>query len=443
MILILINCFFYIYYKKGDFSNKMESIFMIIYMIEMLLKIIGFGLFEHENSYFKIVWNIIDFGIIISYYLKSYIFINIKEFPNFGVFRVIRIIKILPVREFQVMIKALWDCSSFVFESLIVFLAFVLCFSIIGFQLFKDSLKNQCIEEITGISFLDFGGENHFCGNSICKINYFCGKVIKNPDFGLTNFDTFFYSFIQVLRIITFDKWTLLMNQIQRTYTNYAFLYFVVVAIIGNYFLNNFILAVIKVKFTQSWNLLKERELNKEDVLQNFGKRYDFKMIRKLGGKVSKFQRKLFHNSENLSLSNIFSQANSINVGSQIRSINLSNSFHKRTKSKCETLIFQKSSKYPKEIKKMKSVTMSSQYKLFNIFYFYVLKDLRNIYDHIFKTHFNRWIEIFRNYFFIRITSQSQDSNSLLIKPLNLVIRNDINYLSSSFSDVFENKYKF
>ena len=286
MILIIINCFLYIYNKNGEISSFIESIFMIIYVFEMLLKMISYGLIKERNSYFLVGWNLIDFTIIILYYIKFYM--SVENFPNFGVFRVIRIVKYYPVRDFQIMVKALWDSFAYVGESLIVFHIFAFIFTLIGFQAFGDLLKQQCINRETGISIYEINNKINLCGSQICKENYFCGKILENPDSNLTNFDSFIFSFIQVLRIITFDNWTILMNQIQSTYTYLCFIYFIIVAIIGNYFLNNFILAVIKVKFTESWNKLKIRESKNEDIFNKIGRKYNYKMIRKNGGIWSK-----------------------------------------------------------------------------------------------------------------------------------------------------------
>ena len=285
MILILINSLFYIWDKIGNYSEKVESIFMIFYSIEMSLKIIGFGM----NAYFKKGWNLIDFSVLVLYFSNKYSMINLnhnEKFPNFGAFRAVRIIKVFPLKSFQIMIFALWNSFVVVSQSLIIFILFVFAFSIIGIQIFSELLKKRCFLSNFGISF-----ENKLCGNFICEKYCFCGKAIENPDHGLTNFDSLFYAFIQVLRIITFDNWTMLMNQYQKVLTNFVFPYFIFVAGVGNYFLNNLILAVIKVKFTDSWNELKEIGLENKGALNETKKIFNFKDIKNGGAIISKFKR--------------------------------------------------------------------------------------------------------------------------------------------------------
>ena len=37
-----------------------------------------------------------------------------------------------------------------------------------------------------------------FCGSRDCPENYICGKMIDNPNGGITNFDNILYSFLSV-----------------------------------------------------------------------------------------------------------------------------------------------------------------------------------------------------------------------------------------------------
>ena len=294
MILIFVNCIFYIWDKKGKDFEKVESIFMIIYTLEMILNMFCFGLYHSKYAYFKKGWNLIDFSIIILYFAKYYLpeFFQKKDLPNFGAFRAVRIIKVIPLREFQIMIFALWNSFFIVSQSLIIFVLFAMMFSIIGFQMFSDLLKNRCIKSIYGIPV------ENYCGNLKCEKSFICGKTLENPDHGLTNFDSFFFSFIQILRVITFDNWTVLMNFYQKTLSQFAFIFFLIVATIGKYFLNNFILAVIKVKFTDSWNQLKKLENENKDTLNKRGKIYELRQIRKIGGIWSKFRRNISRNED-------------------------------------------------------------------------------------------------------------------------------------------------
>lgn len=52
------------------------------------------------------------------------------------------------------------------------------------------SLKNRCFTESTGIVM----DEDYLCGKKECpeEGGYICGKMNKNPNWGITNFDNIF-----------------------------------------------------------------------------------------------------------------------------------------------------------------------------------------------------------------------------------------------------------
>jgi hypothetical protein len=74
----------------------------------------------------------------------------------------------------------------------------------------------------------------------------------------VVNFDNIIYSSLQVFLIITLDGWTDTMYNIQKTFSNYSWAYFVTLVIIGTFVLLNLTLAVVKVKFTESHLALKD-----------------------------------------------------------------------------------------------------------------------------------------------------------------------------------------
>ena len=47
----------------------LENVFLILYTIEMVFKIIGMGFFFPKDSYLKDIWNILDFFIVLTSYI--------------------------------------------------------------------------------------------------------------------------------------------------------------------------------------------------------------------------------------------------------------------------------------------------------------------------------------------------------------------------------------
>ena len=55
--------------EPPKFFADVDKVFLILYSIEMVLKIFGYGFIMSEKAYLKDTWNILDFTIVISGYL--------------------------------------------------------------------------------------------------------------------------------------------------------------------------------------------------------------------------------------------------------------------------------------------------------------------------------------------------------------------------------------
>lgn len=82
---------------------------------------------------------------------------------------------------------------------------FFMIFAIGGLQLFSGLLKKRCFYEETGIMYDKLIDDDPYCNDSDDCSKYFdqadpksliCGKMDENPNWGITNFDTFGWSFL-------------------------------------------------------------------------------------------------------------------------------------------------------------------------------------------------------------------------------------------------------
>ena len=66
--------------------------------------------------------------------------------------------------------------------------------------------------------------KNSYCGYESCPEGFSCGKIISNPNYGVTNFDNILYSFLQVFICVTVEGFFLKKNTIiLRLDWNYVF----------------------------------------------------------------------------------------------------------------------------------------------------------------------------------------------------------------------------
>ena len=82
-------------------------------------------------------------------------------------------------------------------DTISVLFFFFLIFAIGGLNLFMGQLKQRCINEEDGSTFMD-EGEEILCGSAECPVGYYCGKKTLNPNFDVTNFDNIFWSLLNV-----------------------------------------------------------------------------------------------------------------------------------------------------------------------------------------------------------------------------------------------------
>ncbi|XP_073449445.1 voltage-dependent R-type calcium channel subunit alpha-1E isoform X3 [Aquarana catesbeiana] len=119
-----------------------DYVFTGVFTFEMVIKMIDQGLILHESSYFRDLWNILDFvvvvGALIAFALATNKGRDIKTIKSLRVLRVLRplkTIKRLPK------LKAVFDCVvnslKNVFNILIVYKLFMFIFAVIAVQLFK------------------------------------------------------------------------------------------------------------------------------------------------------------------------------------------------------------------------------------------------------------------------------------------------------------------
>jgi len=84
-----------------------------------------------------------------------------------------------------------------------------------------------CFQQETGIVInnANFYGYPPWCNSDqSCKtqffnasqpdVNYICGKMIANPSQNTNNFDTIFWSLLNIYQISTLENWSFIMNGI-------------------------------------------------------------------------------------------------------------------------------------------------------------------------------------------------------------------------------------
>lgn len=248
--------------KEDPVFLQMEKFFLIVYTIEMLLKIFGMGLIWRKKSYFRDSWNVFDFVIIMTSYLPLIISTSVESF-KFSSFKILRILRplrtISSIKSLHLIFLTLVTSLPLLFDILIILGFFFLSFAIVGNNLFSDLLKNRCFDPVNGLKS-SLG--DVLCGYESCKDFFICGKMISNPNYEVMNFDNIFYSLIMVFQCITLQSWSYIMFSIVKVFNPWSEIYFIIIIIFGAFFLLNLTLAVIKTKFTDVQKIQKTGLIN-------------------------------------------------------------------------------------------------------------------------------------------------------------------------------------
>ncbi|XP_078499591.1 voltage-dependent R-type calcium channel subunit alpha-1E [Lissotriton helveticus] len=128
--------------ERNRVLRYFDYVFTGVFTFEMVIKMIDQGLVLHDGSYFRDLWNLLDFvvvvGALIAFALATSKGRDIKTIKSLRVLRVLRplkTIKRLPK------LKAVFDCVvtslKNVFNILIVYKLFMFIFAVIAVQLFK------------------------------------------------------------------------------------------------------------------------------------------------------------------------------------------------------------------------------------------------------------------------------------------------------------------
>uniref|UniRef100_A0A3Q1HSJ0 Voltage-dependent calcium channel alpha-1 subunit IQ domain-containing protein n=1 Tax=Anabas testudineus TaxID=64144 RepID=A0A3Q1HSJ0_ANATE len=125
-----------------------DYVFTGVFTFEMIIKMIDQGLILHDGSYFRDLWNILDFivvmGALVAFALHSlFLYRNNKgrDIKTIKSLRVLRVLRPLKTIKRLPKLKAVFDCVvtslKNVFNILIVYKLFMFIFAVIAVQLFK------------------------------------------------------------------------------------------------------------------------------------------------------------------------------------------------------------------------------------------------------------------------------------------------------------------
>uniref|UniRef100_F1M9X1 Sodium channel protein n=1 Tax=Rattus norvegicus TaxID=10116 RepID=F1M9X1_RAT len=279
---VIINCMFMANSMERSFDNDIpEYVFIGIYILEAVIKILARGFIVDEFSFLRDPWNWLDFIVIGTAIATCFpgSQVNLSALRTFRVFRALKAISV--ISGLKVIVGALLRSVKKLVDVMVLTLFCLSIFALVGQQLFMGILNQKCIKHNCGPNPAsnkdcfekekdseDFIMCGTWLGSRPCPNGSTCDKTTLNPDNNYTKFDNFGWSFLAMFRVMTQDSWERLYRQILRTSGIYFVFFFVVVIFLGSFYLLNLTLAVVTMAYEeQNRNVAAETEA-KEKMFQ-------------------------------------------------------------------------------------------------------------------------------------------------------------------------------
>ncbi|XP_037610915.1 voltage-dependent T-type calcium channel subunit alpha-1G isoform X4 [Sebastes umbrosus] len=331
---------------------KFDDFIFAFFAIEMVIKMVALGIFG-KKCYLGDTWNRLDFFIVVAGMLEYSLNLQSVSFSAVRTVRVLRPLRAINrVPSMRILVTLLLDTLPMLGNVLLLCFFVFFIFGIVGVQLWAGLLRNRCFlgnfsippsVELEKYFHTENDDENPFicskppengmrdCGsvpkvyeeglqctlgsdsynstdNTTC-VNwnqYYtnCSTGQFNPFKGAINFDNICYAWIAIFQVITLEGWVDIMYFVMDAHSFYNFIYFILLIIIGSFFMINLCLVVIATQFSETKQresqLMKEqrvRFLSNASTLASFsepGSCYD-ELIKYLVHVVSKGGRQVAH----------------------------------------------------------------------------------------------------------------------------------------------------
>ncbi|CDW52516.1 voltage dependent calcium channel type D subunit [Trichuris trichiura] len=249
--------------RKNAVLEQVEYIFIIVFTIECIMKVIANGFLFHPGAYLRNGWNLLDFLIVVIGLVSTALStlnihgFDVKALRAFRVLRPLRLVSGVP--SLQVVLNSILRAMVPLFHIALLVLFVIIIYAIIGLELFCGKLHKACVDFTTG----DLVADPSPCGES--ETSFHCDRS-KNlvctenhtwpgPNDGITNFDNFGLAMLTVFQCISLEGWTDVMYWVNDSVgREWPWVYFITLVILGSFFVLNLVLGVLSGEFS------KERE---------------------------------------------------------------------------------------------------------------------------------------------------------------------------------------
>ncbi|XP_042565276.1 probable voltage-dependent N-type calcium channel subunit alpha-1B [Clupea harengus] len=195
---------------RNQVLKYLDYVFTGVFTFEMVIKMIDLGLLLHPGSYFRDLWNILDF-IVVSGALVAFAFSRGKgkDINTIKSLRVLRVLRPLKTIKRLPKLKAVFDCVvnslKNVLNILIVYILFMFIFAVIAVQLFKGKFfyctdESKTLEKDCRGKFLEYNDRDKVEAKD---------REWRKYDF---HYDNVLWAFLTLFTVSTGEGWPLVLK---------------------------------------------------------------------------------------------------------------------------------------------------------------------------------------------------------------------------------------
>ncbi|XP_071560723.1 ca[2+]-channel protein alpha[[1]] subunit T isoform X5 [Temnothorax nylanderi] len=298
-----------------------DDIIFAFFSLEMTIKMVAMGIYG-KGTYLADSWNRLDFFIVVAgafEYCLNVENMNLSAIRTIRVLRPLRAINRIP--SMRILVMLLLDTLPMLGNVLLLCFFVFFIFGIVGVQLWEGILRQRCfLKALPNVKYpellsdeysvrsriydlekyFEYGGQDYICsrpddsgmhlcsnlpplklGNVVCNStavpnsnvtfinndtcvnwNYYyteCKGQGNNPFQGTISFDNIGLAWVAIFLVISLEGWTDIMYYVQDAHSFWDWIYFVLLIVIGSFFMINLCLVVIATQFSET----KKREMER------------------------------------------------------------------------------------------------------------------------------------------------------------------------------------
>uniref|UniRef100_A0A8C1R9X4 Voltage-dependent P/Q-type calcium channel subunit alpha-1A n=1 Tax=Cyprinus carpio TaxID=7962 RepID=A0A8C1R9X4_CYPCA len=258
---------------RNNVLRYFDYVFTGVFTFEMLIKMVDLGLVLHQGSYFRDLWNILDF-IVVSGALVAFAFTSKgKDISTIKSLRVLRVLRPLKTIKRLPKLKAVFDCVvnslKNVLNILIVYMLFMFIFAVVAVQLFKGRFfyctdESKEFERDCRGEYLVYEKDNEVRAQK---------REWKKYDF---HYDNVLWALLTLFTVSTGEGWPqVLKHSVDATYENQGpspgyrmemSIFYVVYFVVFPFFFVNIFVALIIITFQEQGDkMMEEYSLEKNE----------------------------------------------------------------------------------------------------------------------------------------------------------------------------------